>query len=211
MSYYTQEFDGQVVEILQRGGIGFMPSDTVYGLSGRALGKTAVEKIYDIKGRDGDKPFIILISSPEMLDLLAPHQNLSEAVGNRIVERQVFGAGLSVEIKTLIDKHWPGPLTIIFDMPTAPAWLHRGTKTLAVRWPDYPELLKVIDKTGPLVSTSANKQGHDTVTAVTEAQRVFGESLDFYVDKGYLDNMPSTIVRMDKGKLEVVRQGALKL
>jgi tRNA A37 threonylcarbamoyladenosine synthetase subunit TsaC/SUA5/YrdC len=54
VSYNTPEFDRTVIGLLQNGGIGFMPSDTVYGLSGRALDRLAVEKIYDVKERDAD-------------------------------------------------------------------------------------------------------------------------------------------------------------
>jgi L-threonylcarbamoyladenylate synthase len=189
LSYHTLEFDGQVVGLLQNGGIGFMPSDTVYGLSGRAMKQAAVDRIYQAKERDADKPFVILISSLKMLDLLS-------------IDRE--------EVRPA-QKYWPGPLSIICNAPNAPAWLQRGTKSLAVRLPDYPDLLKVIDKTGPLVSTSANKQGKATVNSAAEALRLFSDSLDFYVDKGLLDDISSTIVKMDKDKLKVIRQGATQL
>lgn len=167
-----------------------MPSDTIYGLSGRVLDKAAVERIYKVKERDADKPFVILISSIKMLDLLS-------------IDRE--------EAK-LAEKYWPGPLTIICKAPAAPAWLHRGAESLAVRVPDHSELLKLIEQTGPLVSTSANKQGDATFKSAQEAQKVLGESLDFYIDKGRLDSTrPSTIVRVEKGQLKVVRQGAIKL
>jgi L-threonylcarbamoyladenylate synthase len=190
VSYNTPEFDRKVIGLQQNGGIGFMPSDTVYGLSGRALDRLAVEKIYDVKGRDADKPLIILISSLKMLDLLS-------------ISRE--------EVKSL-ENYWPGPLTIICHAPVAPAWLHRGGKTLAVRWPDHPELLKLIDLTGPLVSTSANKQGQFPANSVAAANEIFGESLDFYVDKCRLNNrQPSTIVKREANKLIVIRRGAIKL
>jgi L-threonylcarbamoyladenylate synthase len=189
VSYWTKNFDGQVTGLLQNGGVGFMPSDTVYGLSCRALNRPAVERIYEIKGRDWGKPFIILISSLEMLDLLS-------------IDRE--------EVKPA-EKYWPGPLTIICSAPAAPAWLHRGTQTLAVRIPNQPELLKLIDQTGPLVSTSANQQGHTTAASAAEAKEIFGETLDFYVDQGRLSNKSSTIVKLEQGKLKVLRQGATKL
>jgi L-threonylcarbamoyladenylate synthase len=190
LSYYTKEFDERVAELMRRGGIGFMPSDTVYGLTGRALDQTAVEKIYNTKSRAADKPVITLISSLEMLDLLS----------------------ISGEEAKPAESYWPGPLTIICSAPAAPAWLRRHGQTLAVRMPDYPQLLKLIDQTGPLVSTSANLQAQPPVTSAAEAQRIFGERLDFYVDKGQLaDRQPSTIVKMEANDLKIIRQGAIEL
>ena len=208
MSYVTDSFDDEVTRLLMRGGVGLLPTDTIYGLSCRALDAAAVGKIHKLKDRSAHKPFIILISDIKMLDLLAPPQNLSGAVGNRIAKRQVFGAGLS---KESIEKYWPGAITLIFEMPSALEYLARGTGSLAVRLPNYPELLDLINKTGPLISTSANLEGEQPVQSVPAAQRLFGDKLDFYVNAGNLDNPPSTLAVIKDGKLEVVRQGAVKI
>lgn len=189
MSYVTDRFDEKVVGLLKSGAVGFMPSDTIYGLSCLALDQGAVERLHKIKDRQAHKPFVILISDAKMLDKLS----------------------INLQHSKLVDRYWPGPLTIVFDAPAAPAWLQLGSQTLAVRLPADKKLQDLINKTGPLVSTSANLQGESPALNVKEAQKVFGNKLDFYVDVGKLDNKPSTLVVNKDGKLVVIRQGAAKL
>lgn len=167
-----------------------MPSDTIYGLSCRALDGRAVKRLHQLKERDVHKPFIVLIADLKMLDQLSISQN---AV---------------VPVK----KYWPGPVTAICQAPAAPAWLQLGTASLAIRLPAEQSLIELMRQTGPLISTSANRQGQEPLTSVDEAKKVFGEELDFYVDRGMLTGQPSTIVRLLSGaKIEVVRQGAVKI
>ncbi len=189
MSYVTKSFDNRVTESLKNGAVGFMPSDTIYGLSCRALNKNAVERLYKIKKRGKNKPFIVLISGTSQLpDLGVITTDVAPAL-----------------------RYWPGRLTIICDANNAPVWLHRGTKTLAVRQPDDEALRNLIDKTGPLISTSANLASNKSALTVNKAQKYFGEKLDFYVDKGAINRKPSTIIRATFSKVEVVRQGAVKI
>lgn len=189
MAYKTTTFDDEIVRRLERGGVGLLPSDTIYGLSGRALDEAAAGKIRKIKGRDSGKPFIVLISDLKMLDLLS------------------IPAGQAEPVK----KYWPAPLSVVFDAPEAPDWLRAADGTLAVRLPDFPELLELIDKTCPLISTSANLQGQAPALNVAEAKELFGDNLDFYVDAGELDIPPSTLAKIENGKLKVIRQGSIKI
>jgi len=190
MSYITDGFDKKVVELLNEGAVGFMPTDTIYGLSCRALNEKAVERLHQLKGRSHSKPFIILISNLKMLDALGVRYN---------------------KVITLVEKYWPGPLTVIFDAPRSPKWLHRGTKTLAVRMPAVADLQNLIKQVGPLVSTSANAEGERPAQSVEQARKYFGEQLDFYIDVGKVKTQPSTIARVEKSKLKLVRQGAIKI
>ncbi|HCM51527.1 TPA: hypothetical protein DIS56_00085 [Candidatus Saccharibacteria bacterium] len=214
MSYITDGFDKKVVELLNEGAVGFMPTDTIYGLSCRALNEKAVERLHQLKGRSHNKPLIVLISD---LKMLALPKNLSGVVGNQITEYQVFGSGLDAlgvrynKVITLVEKYWPGPLTVIFDAPRSPKWLHRGTKTLAVRMPAVADLQNLIKQVGPLVSTSANAEGERPAQSVEQARKYFGEQLDFYIDVGKVKTQPSTIARVEKSKLKLVRQGAIKI
>lgn len=189
MTYKTYSFDDEIVRRLGQGGIGLLPSDTIYGLSGRALDEAAVIKIRRIKGRDNQKPFIVLISDLRMLDLLSIPPEQAET----------------------FERYWPGPLSVVFQAPGAPDWLRAPDGSLAVRLPDYPELTALIDKAGPLISTSANLQAQDPVKNVREAEGLFGDELDFYVDAGELDIPPSTLARIENGKLKVIRQGSIKI
>ncbi|HVS79221.1 MAG TPA: L-threonylcarbamoyladenylate synthase [Candidatus Saccharimonadales bacterium] len=189
MSYVTDSFDSRVVKLLSAGGVGLLPSDTIYGLSCRAPDQKAVERVHQIKRRDKTKPFVILISRVEQLNELG------------IITTEAAPAL----------RYWPGKLTMICEAQDAPAWLHMGTRSLAVRQPDYPELRELIDKVGPIVSTSANLSGGQPAASVSDAQKYFGDKLDFYVDAGQLSGQPSTIIRKNNYELEVVRQGAVKV
>lgn len=184
MPYLTKEFDKKVVELLEAGAVGFMPADTMYGLSCRALDEKAVAKVYQLKGRSYHKPLIVLISNLKMLDSLGARYN-----------------------KVITSKYWPGPVTIIFEAPKAPAWLQRGTGSLALRLSADDKLQDLIDQTGPLVSTSANPEGRRPAESVKQAQKYFGERLDFYVDTGKIKAEPSTIIRLGNGKAKIVRHG----
>lgn len=190
MSYVTPKIDERVVGLLKAGGVGLMPSDTVYGLSCLALDKGAVLRLHNLKDRSQYKPFIILISNIEMLDQLSIFDIPNDLVAN----------------------YWPGLLTIILEAPSSPNWLNQGLSTLAIRLPADKNLLSLIDRLGPLISTSANIEGKPTVTTAQEAQATFGSKLDFYVDKGIINNAyPSTIVKIVDNQLEIVRQGALTI
>ncbi|OGL34647.1 threonylcarbamoyl-AMP synthase [Candidatus Saccharibacteria bacterium RIFCSPHIGHO2_12_FULL_47_16b] len=186
MTYIAKSFDKKVVELLKGGAVGFMPSDTIYGLSCRALAEKAVAKIYELKGRSYTKPLIVLISNLRMLDSLGIRYN-----------------------KVIKSKYWPGPLTIILAAPKAPSWLTRGSGQLAIRWSAYQELNELINKVGPLVSTSANPEGGQPAESVEQAQKYFGELLDFYIEAGKLKARPSTIAELKNDKLKILRQGEL--
>jgi L-threonylcarbamoyladenylate synthase len=189
VSYVTNSFDEKVVELLQGGAVGFMPSDTIYGLSCRALDEAAVERVHKIKNRDSGKPCIVLVANLKMLDLLS----------------------ISADQARLVQEYWPGKISLEFNAPNAPSWLHRGTNKFAIRMPDNSKLRKLIKKVGPIVSTSANTQGGQPAESIDQAKEYFGEDLDFYIDQGTISSEPSTIVVLKNGKLEVDRQGAVKI
>lgn len=189
MSYVTDKFDEEVILLLENGGVGFMPSDTIYGLSCRALNEKAVSRIYELKNRDFNKPNIVLIADLDQLEDLH-------------VDKLQAG---------LVNKYWPGPLSLEFKAPNAPRWLHRGSGAFAIRLPGNKELRNLISKVGPIVSTSANKQGMMPAKSAAEATSYFGEELDFIVDIGTVDNPPSTLVVERNGKLIVEREGAIKI
>ncbi len=189
MSYFTESFDEKVVELLNGGGVGFMPSDTVYGLSARALDKVAVEKIYHLKQRDDGKPCIVLLSSVDQATQLMIDPKDLEPVAT----------------------YWPAPLTLIAPAENSPEYLHRGLESLAVRVPDSEDLRGLIAITGPLVSTSANIQDQPIARTPQQAQEVFGDYLDFYIDAGELSGEPSTVLKFADGRLQIVRPGAWQM
>ncbi len=179
-----------LISLLKKGAIGLLPSDTIYGLSCSVLNKTEVERIYELKGRDYDKPLIILLTGIE----------------------QAKELGLDPKELEPVRKYWPASLSVVAPAGAdTPEFLHRGTKTLAVRIPNIPALRELMRKVGPLVSTSANVQGERPGNNVAEAKKVFGDKLDFYVDGGQSSGQPSTLAEVKGGQLKVLRQGSFRL
>lgn len=189
MPYKADGIDNHIERLLSEGGIGCLPADTIYGLSCQALNRQAVAKLGQLKRNRESKPYIILFSNLKMLNMLSIDASQLES----------------------IRKYWPGKVTVICDALLAPDWLRFNLSTLAVRKPDNPGLLALIDKTGPIISTSANPTGEKPAKTVEEVYNYFGEKLDFYVNAGKISGLPSTIVRLNNGKLEVIRQGAVVL
>ena len=166
-------------KILKRGGIGVLPTDTIYGLVGSAFSKKAVEKIYKVKKRKKDKPFIILISSLKDLGL--------------------FNIKPDEEVFTLLKKIFPAKVSIILPCKSRKFfYLHRGKNNLAFRVPKNLWLRRLLSKTGPLVAPSANLEGEAPAETIKQAKEYFGDKVDFYYDKGKIKAKPSTILEIKR-------------
>lgn len=173
----------ELIELLKRGGVAVLPTDTIYGLSAVYNNLDAKKRIVDLKSRDNKKAFIVLVSSVKDLDLL--------------------GVVLSKEEKALMKKYWPGKLSIVLTRDVG--------GTIACRLPDNKFLQKIIKQTGPLYSTSANISGQDPATTIKLAKKYFGDKVDIYIDKGELVSESSTVVKFFKGKWQVLRYGAVTI
>lgn len=175
-------------KILLKGGVVVLPTDTIYGLHCLTAHKADIERIYKLKGRDASKPFIVLISSLDDLKL--------------------FGVKLDDKLTALLKDYWPGPNSIILPISDADgelAYLHRGTNSLAFRFPAYKPLKELLRQTGPLVSTSANHSGHPPASDIPTTKAYFGNSVDFYLDGGKLINPPSYVFKLSDGLLVRMR------
>jgi L-threonylcarbamoyladenylate synthase len=182
----------KTVAILKNGGIGVMPTDTLYGIVGQALSHEAVDRIYKVRKRSPDKPLIILISSPEDLER--------------------FGIPISKGPGRVAQRFWPGRVSVIVPCDNSEfEYLHRGTKTLAFRLPEKKELTDLLKETGPLVAPSANLEGEMPSLTIEEAKRYFGNEVDFYVDEGLVQSEPSTIIQITGHKILIIRDGAEKI
>lgn len=177
-----------IVSILKHDGIGVVPTDTLYGIVGGAFSKQAVARIYTIKGRDENKPFIVLISS--------------------LTDLKKFGVTLTSAEQKFLKTVWPGLVSVIVSCPQKSLhYLHRGTKSLAFRLPDDLFMQTLLKKTGPLVAPSANPQGKEPAQTRTKAQNYFGSNVDFYCGSSTKKGFPSTIVSLVGGKPVIIRQG----
>ncbi|HKX24475.1 MAG TPA: L-threonylcarbamoyladenylate synthase [Candidatus Saccharimonadales bacterium] len=179
--------DEQVVHILLRGGVGVMPTDTVYGLVALASNAEAVDRIHELKHREGKPGTVIAASAEQLLSL-----NLSS--------RDIMAAA----------PLWPSALSIILkpEADTLPH-LHQGLGDFPVRIPADDRLNALLLLTGPLATSSANTAGQAPANTAHEAWKIFGDMVDFYVDGGDLSGrLPSTVARVTDHGIEVLRQGA---
>ncbi len=184
----------QAVKILRQGGIVVYPTDTAYGLAVDATNAKAVVKLYRLKGRDFKNP----------IHVIAPKNWI-----NRIVQTNPTA-------KKLMDKFWPGPLTIVLPLKAkGKSWrkLSAGTKTLGIRNPknSITQALGLLKK--PITTTSANLSDKPNTYSVAEVKKQFAKASikpDFYLDGGKLkQRKPSTIVLVEKNRVKILRVGPI--
>jgi len=177
----------RIIEILKNGGVGVLPTDTIYGILGSALKKETVERIYRIRKRARRKPFIILISE--------------------ISELKKFEIELKPFQKKIAKKFWPGPYSLILDCKSKKfSHLHRGKKSLAFRIPKPKWLRELLRKTGPLVAPSCNLARKAPAKTIKEAKKYFDKKVDFYFDGGELSKKPSTLIDIREKKVKILRR-----
>ncbi len=182
--------DTHVVELLRRGSVAVVPTDTVYGIVARAEDKQAVAKLYQAKHREG-KPGTLIAANIEQLEKL----------------------GLDAELLSRVAHLWPNPLSLVLPAGPELAYLHQGGDSLAVRIPKDEGIRILLAQTGPLLTSSANMPGEPPAITLGEAEAYFGDTVDFYVDGGDLSGRePSTVARItDDHAIEVLRQGAARI
>jgi len=184
----------KIVNIINSGGVGILPTDTLYGLVGSALNRKAVERINKVKRRGPKKPFIILISGIKDLEL--------------------FGVEADIKTKNILSRFWPGSVSIVLKCPKLEkemSYLQPLNKTLAFRCPEERWLNVLLEKTGPLVAPSANPEGLSVAETIKQAKKYFGGRIDFYVEGGILKGAPSTLISLESGNVEILRKGNVKI
>jgi L-threonylcarbamoyladenylate synthase len=194
MKQINSQIIKDVKEILGRGGIGVLPTDTLYGLVGSALDKKAVLRIYKLKKRSPQKPFIILIA----------HLN----------DLKSFGIVLDSKIKTILRQIWPNPVSVILRCPNLSknlSYLCPINKTLAFRCPKEKWLRNLLKQTGPMVAPSANWEGKASAETIAQAKAYFSGQVDFYLDVGTVKGQPSTLIAIKDGNVIIERQGQVKV
>ncbi|NTW14640.1 MAG: threonylcarbamoyl-AMP synthase [Candidatus Moranbacteria bacterium] len=175
---------------VRKGEAGVIPTDTLYGLVASAMDSAAVEKVYRIRSRENGKPCIVLLSDTSDLGRfgIVPNDGMLRTLGSV----------------------WPGEVSVVLPHDRK-EWshLHRGTGTIAFRVPKNADLRGFLREAGPVVAPSANPAGKNPATTVDEAVRYFGSRCGFFVDGGRLSGLPSTVVRIKDGALQVLRQGSV--
>jgi L-threonylcarbamoyladenylate synthase len=180
----------EAVHILRIGGVVAIPTETVYGLAALARNGDAVEKVFAIKGRPRSHPLIVHVASFEIAQLWG-----------------VFHR----DAQKLAEKFWPGPLTLLVPRtPLVPDWVTGGRDTVAIRIPNHPMTLKLLDDLNDaLVAPSANKFGKVSPTSALHVSQDLGNEIDLILDGGACGiGVESTIVECMNG-VRVLRPGAI--
>ena len=178
---------------VQQGELVVLPTDTVYGVGADAFDPEAVRGLLAAKGRGRNMPPPVLVSSATTLDALA-----------------VRVPGYA---RALVEEFWPGPLTLVCHQQSSLQWdLGDARGTVAVRMPDHEVALAILERTGPLAVSSANKTGLPAATDADQAIEMLGEDVDVVVDAGASPGgEASTIVDVTGSQGRVLRRGALSL
>lgn len=191
--------DNSTIEIIKRGGVFIFPTETIYGLGCDATNDEAVQRLLDIKGRNGDayKPPPVLIAGAEQLNLL--------------VETIPDGA------RELIEQNWPGSLTLVLPArPDLSPLLTGGAGTIGVRETGNAIARALCEQSGvPLIATSANFSGASGRAAMPQTlddiPQALKDKVDVVIDGGVVGGAPSTVVDCTVSPFRVLRQGAVKL
>lgn len=189
MKLFSTIDDPELVSLLQHGAVGVLPTDTVYGLVCRAADEVAVRRLYDAKRRENKPGTLIAATTDQLVEL-----------------------GIKARYLKVVEQFWPGAVSVRIPHTLDSYLTDKPTGTVAARIPDDRPLQKLLEQTGALQTSSANIAGEPVATAIAEAQRYFGDTVDFYVDGGDLSGRPpSTIIQIIDDAIEVVREGAVKI
>lgn len=175
-----------LIESIKNGGIGVLPTDTIFGIVGNPFDENAVKRIGKAKGRPLDKRYIMLISDIEQLKLFDIHLSNNQ-------------------LRTLNDI-WPAPISIILPRgKDSLKYLQPGQSGLAFRMPALNWLREFVRQSGPIIATSANKSGYPSKLNINDIKSEL-PGLDFYLD-GPTGTKPSSIVRLlDDGATEEIKR-----
>lgn len=183
----------EIVNTLECDGLIIIPTDTVYGIACNAFSDKAIEKIYNIKKRNMNKPIGILTNSEEKLLMVVDELKDIE--------------------KKLIKDYFPGQLTIICKKKQNISNILTANKeTIGIRIPNDEIALKILSSYPyPLAVTSANISGEKSCIDIGELIKTFKDSVDIVIDGGKRDNLASTIIQVENNKISIIRQGNIQI
>ena len=183
---------------LRTGGVVLVPTDTVYGLA--ALTPDAEDDLFVLKGRPADRSVAVLVADRPAAESLA--------------------STVPPALAELMDRHWPGPLTVVLPRPpTDGRRLGGNAETVGVRCPDHPWLRRLLGEVGPLATTSANRHAQPTppraadVLAGLRSDPATGSeaAIAVAIDGGPCAGAASTVVAWQDGERRILRRGPLDL
>jgi L-threonylcarbamoyladenylate synthase len=183
-----------VIEKLKKGEVGIFPTDTAFGIGCRMDNIESVGRVYELRNRPSEKALLALVSSIKMAE---EYVTIPESVK-----------------KDLIEKYWPGGLTLVLECKKekVPAVVRANGGTLAIRFPDHPVLVSIIEKVGvPIVAPSANFSGSPTPFSLDEVDTDLLSKVDFVLPGVCTIKGVSTIVDTTVEPWEMIREGVVKV
>src|SRR5882762_1340548 len=181
----------EAARVISSGGVIAFRTDTFYGLGADPFNREAIVRIRELKGREDDKPILLLVSDESEVD--------------RFIEQSEF-------FKLIAKGHWPAPLTLIgFALPEVPTELTAGTHSLGLRLPDDDGVRSLVRACGgALTATSANVSGQPPARTAKEVENYFPEGVDLIIDGGEVTaTQPSTVLDLSGTEARLVREGAV--
>ncbi len=179
--------------VLAKGGLAVFPTETLYGIAADHANPQALERLSRLKGRTPDKPFGLILASAAEVDDLA--------------------SGVTPSARGLMERHWPGPLTLILAAPPGlhPSLVYEGG--VAMRLSPHPVAAGLAAALGRAVTaTSANPAGGPAPASLAELDPLIAENVDLILDAGPCPGgPPSTLADVRKDPPRVLRPGAVKL
>lgn len=181
-------------EMIRRGELVAFPTETVYGLGANGLDPIARKKIFEVKARPNDKPLSLLVSSVEMIDRLAL---------------------INSTAASLIEKFFPGPLTLILSARSngtnGSIGSNGSSGTIGVRMPNHPIALALIDAAGvPIAAPSANLSGNPSPRTAQEVLNDLDGRIPLVLDGGACSiGIASTVVDVSTEQIKILRAGSL--
>jgi L-threonylcarbamoyladenylate synthase len=182
----------ETIHAVQHGGVVAFPTDTVYGLGASLRFPEAIDRIYEIKGRDSAKTLPVLLASIDRIELVAERPD--------------------PRIRALLREFWPGGLTVALPARAdLPPQVVAADGTVGVRVPDHSIALTLCDRAGgALANTSANRSGDAPACGPNEVIDQLGDSVDVVLHGGFSPcGESSTVIRVDNATISVIRAGSI--
>lgn len=183
--------DERCIDILNKGDVLLFPTETVYGMGARYDIKRGFDRLVEIKKRPPTKPFTLMISNIEQIKIFAD---------------------LNENINRVINKFFPGELTLILKSKTTYHWVTLGFNTIGIRMSSSSKVIDLINRVGvPLLVTSVNKSSRPPLNKVDDIVKEFkDENLNIVIDDAKLSEKPSTIVSIIENDIKLIREGNIK-
>lgn len=179
----------EIKSLLHSGEVVAFPTDTVFGIGVIYKDGRAVEKMKQAKGRDAGKPFPLMVRNYQQLCAVA-----------HVDER----------VERVVRKHTPGPLTLVLKRKRAVKRSYvNGFSTVAVRIPDDPFVLRLLEEVGPMFVTSANMSGQKECNSADEVLEQLSGRIAAVVEGEAGSRIASTIIDFSGKKLKCLREGAI--